>query len=190
MYTLCNQIMEFENSICATESIAIKRKETNSKINEYNECRKKMYIDTIEKNETTLKKKKLFTDNLINLYKEFHENINNILQALKISQSSMEQSGISGITFEENMMDYFKEIEKKSIEKLIIVNCIENSCTTGLNEDPLSSDAESTENLITKDYLNGVQIKMHKFLNMEDSSTIPISIHKLDNGFEPSPCPQ
>lgn len=181
--------MEIENSIRATENIAIKRKETNVKINEFNDCRKKMYIDTIQKNQTILKKKQLFTDNLINLYKELNENINNILQALKISQSSIERSGISGITFEDNMADYFKEIEKKSVEKLIIVNCIENSCTTGLNEDPLSSDAESTENLIIKDY-HGVQIKMHKFLNMEDPSTVPIPIFKLDNGFEPSPCPQ
>lgn len=123
------------------------------------------------------------------MYSELSDKIYSIFQALKISQSSMNKIGITDPPNERNILNYINEIENKSIELLFKVNCVENSCITGQTEDPLTSDAESTENLIIKDY-DGIQIKMHRYLDMEDESTLPVPTQNLDIGEISSPCPQ
>lgn len=74
------------------------------------------------------------------------------------------------------------------MELVIKVNCVENSCITELTEDPLTSDADSEQNLISKDY-DGIEVKMHRVLNMEDQSMLPVSNRELNIGKISTPCP-
>lgn len=123
------------------------------------------------------------------MYNELNDKIYSIVQALEIKQSSMKKFGIIDPPNEKNILNYIKEIENKSVELLFKVNCVENSCIIGQTEDPLTSDAESTENLIIKDY-DGIQIKMHRYVHIQDESTLPVPTQNLDIGETSSLCPK
>lgn len=168
---------------------AAEKTRSNDRRNELYECQIKSYLEQIQVNERTINEKETFTNSLRDLYNEVNERIYGIFQALRCDPSAVERFGAVVPLNEYNIVDYAKEMEKKSVELLYKVNCIENSCLTGQNEDPLTSDAESQDNLITKDY-NCVEIKMHRFLNMSDNATLPVPVVKLDLGTTPSPCPQ
>ncbi|VVC45094.1 Hypothetical protein CINCED_3A019499 [Cinara cedri] len=182
------QFSELERTMGLDKEMVADKTQSNVNSYELYECQIKKYLEKIQTNEQVIKEKKTFINSLQNLYDEVNERIYGIFQALRCDPSAVEQFGVVEMPNEYNIIDYAKEMEKKSVELLYKVNCIENSCLTGQNEDPLTSDAESKENLITKDY-NCIEIKMHRFLDMADNATLPVPVNKLDLGYTPSPCP-
>lgn len=177
-----NKHIEYTDKIVTNEY-----KLNTNRTNSY-ECQIKSYLEKIGTNERIINEKDKFTKSLQNIYDEVNLGIYGIFQTLKCDPSTVKQFDVIEQPNEYNIVNYTKEMEKKSVELLYKVNCIENSCLTGQNEDPLTSDADSTEDFISKDY-NHIEIKMHKFLNMEDNATLPVPVFKLDLGPTQSPCP-
>lgn len=174
--------MELENSIIRDQNIAIYRKISNDNRNDDNECTLKHYYETIQKNDRLINSTKKWVDSLKAMYEELCDKIYTfICRPLKIK--------INEPLNEENILGYMIEIENKSYELLYKINCIENSCITEQNEDPLTSDGESTQNLTIKDY-NGIEIKMHKILKMEDyyPTQSLVDDNSLNNSQTPTTC--
>lgn len=164
-----------ENSINSDQNIAIDKKILNDNRISHNECILKQYFETIQTNGRILKSTQDLTDNMKIMYKELCDKIYTyICRPLKIK--------INEPLNEKNILEYMTEIENKSYELLYKINCIENSCITGQTEDPMTSDGESTQNLIIKDY-NGIEVKMHQILQMEEMDSTQ---HFLDNGLNNS----
>lgn len=138
-------------------------------------------IDDKEKLVQSLKKK----------YSEMCDKVYGVFQLLNIRRSDMEKLGIIDRPNEKNILSYFKEMEKKSDEILYVMNCVEESCLTvrlDNYDDALSSDGDSTQNLISKDY-HGVKIKTHRTLRVDDPSALPIPPENLEIEKFTSPCP-
>ncbi|XP_026821230.1 uncharacterized protein PFB0145c-like [Rhopalosiphum maidis] len=169
------QCLELESSINRDQNIAIDRKILNDNRIRNNECIVKQYFETIQTNGRILTSAQELTDYMKTMYEELCDKIYTyICRPLKIK--------INEPLNEENILEYMTEIENKSFELLYKINCIENSCITGQTEDPMTSDGESTQNLIIKDY-NGIEVKMHQILQMEEIH----STHDLaDNGLNNS----
>jgi len=169
------QCLELESSIRRDQNIAIDRKTLNDDRISNNECIVKQYFETIQTNDRILTSAQEFTDYMKTMYEELCDKIYTyICRPLKIK--------INEPLNEENILEYMTEIENKSFELLYKINCIENSCITGQTEDPMTSDGESTQNLIIKDF-NGIEVKMHQILQMEEIH----STHDLaDNGLNNS----
>jgi len=167
--------LDLENSINSDQNIAIDKKILNDNRISHNECILKQYFETIQTNGRILKSTQDLTDNMKIMYKELCDKIYTyICRPLKIK--------INEPLNEKNILEYMTEIENKSYELLYKINCIENSCITGQTEDPMTSDGESTQNLIIKDY-NGIEVKMHQILQMEEMDSTQ---HFLDNGLNNS----
>lgn len=167
--------MELENSISRDQNIAIDwRISNNNRIN-HNECTLKHYFETAQTNRRIINTTQELTDNMKAVYEELCDMIyNSICRPLKIK--------VNDPLNEENIMEYMTEIENKSYELLYKINCIETSCITGQTEDPMTSDGESKQNLIIKDY-NGLEVKMHQILKMQDINSVQ-DMH--DNGLNNS----
>jgi len=164
-----------ENSINRDQNIAIDKKILNDNRISHNECILKQYFETIQTNGRILKSTQDLTGNMKIMYEELCDKIYTyICRPLKIK--------INEPLNEKNILEYMTEIENKSYELLYKINCIENSCITGQTEDPMTSDGESTQNLIIKDY-NGIEVKMHQILQMEE---IDSTQNLLDNGLNNS----
>ncbi|CAH1731069.1 unnamed protein product [Aphis gossypii] len=169
------QCLDLENSINHDQNIAIDKKILNDNRISHNECILKQYFETVQTNGRILKSTQDLTDNMKIMYEELCDKIYTyICRPLKIK--------INEPLNEKNILEYMTEIENKSYELLYKINCIENSCITGQTEDPMTSDGESTQNLIIKDY-NGIEVKMHQILQMEE---IDSTQHLLDNGLNNS----
>ncbi|XP_003241443.1 uncharacterized protein LOC100568949 [Acyrthosiphon pisum] len=165
------QCLELENSINRDQNIAIDWKILNNNRINHNECTLKHYFQIVQTNSRILNSTQELTDNMKAVYDDLCDKIyTHICRPLKIK--------INDPLNEENIMDYMTEIENKSYELLYKINCIETSCITGQTEDPMTSDGESKQNLIIKDY-NGIEVKMHQILKMQDTYSIQ-DMH--DNG--------
>lgn len=165
------QCLELENSINRDQNIAIVLKILiNNRMN-HNECTLKHYFEIVQTNSRILNSTQELTDNMKAVYEDLCDKIYTyICRPLKIK--------INDPLNEENITEYMTEIENKSYELLYKINCIETSCITGQTEDPMTSDGESKQNLIIKDY-NGLEVKMHQILKMQDIYSIQ-DMH--DNG--------
>lgn len=151
-----------------------------------NERQLKAVAELTRVNGAELSSRQALADDLTGLCEALLGSVHGLCQALKISPASV---GVDGPPNAANISLYAEEMEKRSDWILFKLNCIENSCLTGQTEDPLTSEAESTQNLMAKD-LDGVEIKMRRLLNMEDLSTLPVPDDKLDVTYLPSPCPK
>jgi len=149
-----------ENSINRDQNIAIDWKILNNNRINQNECTLKQYFETVQKNSQILNSTQELTDDMKAVYEDLCDKIYTfICRPLKIK--------INDPLNEKNIVEYMTEIENKSYELLYKINCIETSCITGQTEDPMTSDGESKQNLIIKDY-NGLEVKMHQILKMQN----------------------
>jgi hypothetical protein len=139
----------------------------------------------VQVNEDTINSIQTILKNVSDAYIRSIEEIYSIFKMIGIDPSLYEVLGLSEPINEENMLNYFKEMEKRLFEILFKLNIIENSCLTGPVEDPLMSDVESTQNLLTKDY-NGIEIKLNKVLDIGDGSKNQKLNHNIDVGYLPS----
>lgn len=178
-----------QNSTRVAQNISFEKNKSNNSAEEHNESQIQNYVKEICSNERIIHAQKKIVQDLENEYKDVCNMIYGIFKLLKIDQSNMERLGINEPPNEKNITNYFKEMEKKSFEILYKINCIEDSCITGQFDNSLTSDGESTQNLISKDY-DGIEVKTHRVLDVEDPSTLPIPTQNLDTGFISSPCPQ
>lgn len=180
------QFAETKNVVCAAEQAAARARSSNRRRSATNGRQLKAFAELIRVNDAELSSRRALADDLTRFCEALLGSVHGLCQALKISPAWV---GADGPPNAANMSLYAEEMEKRSDWILFKLNCIENSCLTGQTEDPLTSDAESTQNLIAKD-LDGVEIKMRRLLDMEDPSTLPVPDDKLDVAYLPSPCPQ
>lgn len=145
----------------------------------------KTLLINVQKNEDTINSIQKMMNNVEAEYIKLIEKIYSVFKIFGIDPSSYEELGLSEPINEENMLNYFKEMEKQSFEIIFKLNIIENSCLTGPSEDPLMSDVESTQDLLTKDS-NGIEIKLNKVLDIGDGSKNQKFNPNIDVGFIPS----
>ncbi|KAL5236933.1 hypothetical protein ACI65C_004343 [Semiaphis heraclei] len=169
------QCLELENSINRDQNIAIDWKILNNNRINHNECTLKHYFETVQTNSQIINSIQELTDDMKAVYEDLCDKIYTfICRPLKIKMNDPLN--------EKNIVEYMTEIENKSYELLYKINCIETSCITGQTEDPMTSDGESKQNLIIKDY-NGLEVKMHQILKMQEIFSIQ-NMH--DNGLNNS----
>lgn len=151
------------NSINSAREIEVGRKVANYNRHEINQCQLKLYLDAHQKLTQTIKSSQESTEYLKNTYKELSEVIGNACQMLHIRLSAEKLTDKNVLPNEENISDYANAMVKKSYELIFKVHCVENNCLKEQDEDTLTSDGESMQNLISKDF-NGIEIKMRRLL--------------------------
>lgn len=153
--------MELENSIKCAQKIEVSRNIVHENERKMNRCQLKKCLDDSQKISETLESSQELIEHLKNTYEELCGIISNAGQMLHTSMRPSTEE-----LMDKNLLQNFvKEINEKTFELLFKVICVENNCLKDDNEDVLSSDGESMQNLIVKDY-NGIEIKKRRLVRM------------------------
>lgn len=174
-----------ELSISRYKIIGREGQETINSRNKFHDDRLKTLLINIQANEDTINSTQKMMQDVIAEYKKLIDQIYSVFKIFGIDPSTYEKLGLGEPLNEENMLNYFKEMEKQFFEILFKLTVIENGFFTELNEDPLMSDVESTQDLLTKDY-NGIPIKLKKVLNIGNDSRNENPNHNIDVGYLPA----
>lgn len=163
MYYL--QLTKLADSINYGREMSACIKNANYNRREMNRQQLKMKLDEHQRLTQSLKSSQEITEYLKNSFNELCEIIGNACQMLHVRLPTEKPTDENVLINEENIFDYVKEMAKKSYELIFKVNCIESNCLKEEDEDILTSDGESMQNLISKDY-DGIEIKMRRLIRM------------------------